>query len=393
MTLMRPSERSLSIPIVFLGGTTDISFCCCDGFRIRSYIEWNRTIFSLLPSATLHSALTIGLSVLSIASKDNMHYRIKLQCAILVVTCCQAASSGNERNKVVVPSTLDGSRQPSYVTLPDNFQPNGEPVPLLVSLHSWSGNWEQRNEPLEKLANERGWICLQPNFRGRNDHPEACGSEIAQQDILDAVVWVTETYPVNQRRIYLTGNSGGGHMTMMMVGRHPKVWAAASAWVGISDLAAWYRKHSAEDDGYGRMMRKVCGGKPGDSEAIDEQYRKRSPLTFLHRAVGVPIDIAAGVHDGYQGSVPVRHSLEAFNAIARADGSTVITEDEIQQISRPEGRLDSPHSSDKTEDKTFGREIYLRRHTKQARVTIFAGGHEGIATAAVAWLEQHEKPR
>jgi len=319
------------------------------------------------------------------------HFLGVLGVAVVLCSITGHSCNGGERSKVLIKSSVDQTEQPSYVLLPDGFASDGEPVPLLVSLHSWSGDLEQRNEPLETLANARGWICLLPNFRGRNDHPEACGSEIAQQDILDAVEWVKANYPVDRRRIYLTGSSGGGHMTMMMVGRHPNVWAAASAWVGISDLAAWYQKHSAEDDGYGQMMQKVCGGKPGVSDAIDQQYRQRSPLTYLHQAVGVPLDIAAGVHDGYTGSVPVRHSLEAFNAIAKADGSTAITEDEIEQISRPDGRLDSPHASDQVADASFGREIYLRRHAKHSRVTIFEGGHEGIATAAVAWLAQHRK--
>lgn len=309
----------------------------------------------------------------------------------IAVLCFGQSCLGGERSRLSITSTIDGSEQPSYVVLPDEPVPDGKKVPLLVSLHSWSANLEQGNEPLAKLANERGWICLFPNFRGRNDNPEACGSEIAQQDILDAVEWVKTKYPIDERRIYLTGNSGGGHMTMMMVGRHPNVWAAASAWVGISDLAAWHQKHAAEDDRYGQMMRKVCGGKPGDSKAVDEQYKQRSPLTYLHQAVGVPLDIAAGVHDGYTGSVPTRHSLEAFNAIAKADGSTAITEAEIQQISRPNGRLDSPIDSDMAKDASFGRAIYLRRHAKHARVTIFEGGHEGIASAAINWLERHGK--
>lgn len=303
-----------------------------------------------------------------------------------------SSSEGGERLKVNVTSTVDQTEQPNYVNLPDNFNSSGEPVPLLVSLHSWSGDLEQRNQPLERLANERGWIVLQPNFRGRNDHPEACGSELAQQDILDAIEWVKSKYPIDACRIYLSGNSGGGHMTMMMVGRHPKIWAAASAWVGISDLAAWHEKHAAEDDGYGQMMRKVCGGKPGDSEEVDRQYQIRSPLTYLHQAVGVPLDIAAGVHDGYTGSVLTRHSLEAFNAIAKADGSAIITEAEIQQIGRPDGKLNAPQPSDQVEDASFARRIYLRRHAKHARVTIFEGGHEGIATASIAWLEQHARP-
>ena len=71
---------------------------------------------------------------------------------------------------------------------------------------------------------------------------------------------------VDRQRIYLTGVSGGGHMTMLMVGRHPQPWAAASAWVGISDLRTWHARHATGK--YGLMMRKCCGGKPGDSTEV-----------------------------------------------------------------------------------------------------------------------------
>ena len=214
---------------------------------------------------------------------------------------------------------------------------------------------------------------------------DACGSPKAQQDILDAVEWAKNKYNIDAQRIYLTGSSGGGHMTMLMAGRHPQVWAAASAWVGISDLAAWHERHAGSR--YGRMMRAACGGKPGDKPEVDEQYRSRSPLTHLHRAVDVPIDLAAGVHDGHKGSVPIRHTLEAFNVIARAADATPISEAEIDQLSRKDGRLDRPQDSDQATDPSFGREIYLRRTAAKARVTIFEGGHEGIATAAIALAE------
>jgi hypothetical protein len=237
------------------------------------------------------------------------------------------------------------------------------------------------------VERQRGWICIYPNFRGRNDNPMACGSLAAQQDILDAVTWAKKHYKINSRRVYLTGVSGGGHMTMLMAGCHPEVWTAASAWVGISDLASWHGKHS--QDRYGEMMRSVCGGAPGDSDLIDKQYRLRSPLTHLHRAAKVALDISAGVHDGHTGSVPVRHSLAAFNTIAKAARGKQITEAEIGQISRKEGRLDKPTPSDQVVDPSFGRQIHLRRHAGRARVTIFEGGHEGIEAAAIAWLEKH----
>jgi len=305
-----------------------------------------------------------------------------------LVTCSLALQAA-ECEKVLITSSADGSQQPSYVILPAGFDSADGPVPLIVSLHQWSGDLENRNRPLEILAEERGWIYLFPNFRGPNNNPAACGSELAQQDILDAVDWVKENYSVDSKRVYLTGNSGGGHMTMLMVGRHPKIWAAASAFVGISDLAAWHQKHVHRR--YGMMLEAACGGAPGSSPAVDEQYRKRSPLTYLHRAAEVPLEVAAGVHDGYTGSVPIRHSLEAFNTIAEAAKETLITDAEIEQISRKNGRLDNPLASDQVDDETFGRAIYLRRTAGPARVTIFEGGHEGIPTATIAWLEKHSK--
>jgi len=309
---------------------------------------------------------------------------------IAVAALAVAASTrldAGERTRVSIKSTVDGTDQPCYVILPDGFDPDGGPVALLVSLHTWSGNVEQRNKPLEQLTDQRGWIYLFPHFRGPNAHPDACGSPKAQQDILDAVAWARENYPVDPKRIFLTGDSGGGHMTMLMVGCHPDTWAAASAWVGISDLAAWHKRQA--NSRYGEMVRKSCGGAPGDSDEVDRQYKDRSPLTHLDRAKDVPLNIAAGVHDGHKGSVPIRHSLDAFNAIARAAGAAVITEDEIVQLSRKNGRLENPLPTDEIDDPTFGRKIYLRRHANKARVTIFEGGHEGIAKATVAWLERH----
>ncbi len=78
----------------------------------------------------------------------------------------------------------------------------------------------------------RGWAFVEPNFRGVNDHPEACGSALARQDILDSIDWIQTQRPIDSQRIYLAGISGGGHMTMLMVAWHPDRFSAASAWVG-----------------------------------------------------------------------------------------------------------------------------------------------------------------
>jgi len=321
---------------------------------------------------------------------------VSLEICIVAISAilCGASAGGSSgegrREKILVPSSIDGTRQPCYVILPDRFDPAAKPVPLLVSLHTWSGDVEQRHPHMEKAAQRRGWIYLFPHFRGRNDNPQACGSIKAQQDILDATDWAIQHYPVDTRRIYLTGVSGGGHMSMLMAGRYPQKWTAVSAWVGINDLAAWEKRHSKGR--YGQMVRKSCGGAPGESAAIDEQYRNRSPMSWLGGATGLPLDLAAGVHDGHRGSVPIRHTLDAFNIVAKAQGVPVITAEEIAQISRPEGRLRQPRQSDRQADPTYDRAIYLRRVAGKARVTIFEGGHERLAEAAAEWLSRQVKP-
>ncbi len=311
----------------------------------------------------------------------------------LVVTMAGAASAETgdaQRRRITFVSSADGTQQPAWLILPETFDRTGPPVPLLVALHSWSAGMEQRQRRLEEAARQRGWIYLFPHFRGVNNRPEACGSPLAQQDILDAVAWTRRHYPVDARRIYLTGSSGGGHMAMLMAGRHPQLWAGVSAWVGISDLAAWHAKHAQTR--YGAMLRACCGGAPGDSPEVDEQYGLRSPNTWIAGAVNVPLDLAAGIHDGHTGSVPIGQTIDAFNLVAREQGLPEVSPAEIGQLSRPDGRLANPLPSDLQPDEEFSRTIYLRRTAGKARVTIFEGGHERLEDAAVAWLSRQVKP-
>lgn len=291
--------------------------------------------------------------------------------------------------RVQIKSTLDGTDQPSDVFVPESYAAATDAVPLLVSLHSWSGTLTQRHQELLEGAAERGWVTIMPNFRGANETPAACGSKLAQQDILDAVQWACGKYRIDRKRIYLTGSSGGGHMTLQMAGNHPQVWAAASAWVGISDLAAWHVKHAR--DHYGEMLRKSCGGAPGDSAGVDAEYALRSPQTQLKNATAVPLEIAAGIFDGHFGhSVPVSHTLWAFNEVAKANGDAPI--DDAAIAAWLEFPWRNPPTADGEQlDKAYDRTIHLRRTSKHCTVTLFDGHHERLDAAALKFLERHVK--
>jgi dipeptidyl aminopeptidase/acylaminoacyl peptidase len=242
---------------------------------------------------------------------------------------------------VQIRSSLDGSVQPALFDAPVQTKP----IPLLVHLHSWSSDYKNSNlmEEAEAGARALGWAILSPNFRGPNDKPSACASELAVQDVIDAVRYAQKNARIDRRRIYLLGRSGGGHMALVMAARHPKVWAAVSAWVPISDLAAWHASTKAAKLRYPDMLEQCCGGAPG-TPAADVEYRKRSPLFHLAKAKGLPLSIHAGIHDGHKGaSVPVSQSLLAFNELAKANGEPgqVFTLSEIESMVAEGQRIDT----------------------------------------------------
>ncbi|GAB4157907.1 MAG: hypothetical protein Tsb009_35080 [Planctomycetaceae bacterium] len=322
--------------------------------------------------------------------------RLRATLPLICLTVCFAptnviaAGKPAKLSTIRVTSSLDKTAQPSMFWAPDSAK--SKATPLLVFLHSWSGDYRQNNSKWFLAARKQGWMFLHPNFRGRNDHPEACGSKKARQDILDAMDWVFENYKVNSSRVYLAGTSGGGHMTMLMAAYFPNRFSAASAWVGISDLAEWYRFHTrtGKPGRYARMIIASLNGPPGKSEKIDKDYRSRSPIFHLHRVGKLPLDLNAGVRDGKTGSVPIMHTLNAFNVIARAGKHRTISQQEIDQLWKT-GKLTKPRPEDIANDKSYGRKILLRRHAGPARVTIFDGGHEGLVNPSITWLAKQRR--
>ena len=209
------------------------------------------------------------------------------------------------------------------------------------------------------------------------------------KDILSAVDYVKSKVKVDPNRIYLIGASGGGYTALMMAGRAPEVWAGVSAWVPISDLKAWHEQCKAKGRGYYRHIVASCGGPPGASAKVDEQYRRRSPVTWLANAKNVNLDINAGIHDGHKGSVPISHSLVAFNTIA--DPKDRLTDAQIKHFVEKEAV--PPELKKPVVDKTYPRTRppLFRRASGKTRVTIFEGGHGILAGPALVWLEKQKK--
>ena len=267
--------------------------------------------------------------------------------------------------------------------------PSSEPVPLVVALHTWSSNWKQSSQkPIEDFCVENGWAYLHPDFRGPNRTPQATGSKLVIGDIVSAVEFACGKTKVDKKRIFLFGASGGGYTSLVMAGKRPDLWAGVSAWVPISDLRAWHKECKVKGLKYSRDIELSCGGAPGLSPKVDQEYTKRSPLTFLKNAKGVNLSINAGILDGHKGSVPISHSLLAFNEVAEKKDR--LAAEEIKYFTEKAKVPTAPAREIK--DPSFGKKAPLFRRTSgSASVTIFQGGHEWVAPVVLAWLEAGNK--
>ncbi|HET6421410.1 MAG TPA: prolyl oligopeptidase family serine peptidase [Geobacteraceae bacterium] len=201
-----------------------------------------------------------------------------------------------------ITSILDGSSEKSLF-----FFPNGKTgVPLIVGLHTWSYNRFNQVEQMLPYCRERGWALLLPEFRGPNlsTNPrvrQACASPIARQDILDALDKVAADYPIDGENVFLLGGSGGGHMALMMAAHAPAQWKGVSAWVPITDLAAWH----GENPEYAGHVAACCGGSPGTDPETDREYIERSPIKFVKELASVNLSLH---HGRYDPVVPYGHS-------------------------------------------------------------------------------------
>ena len=279
-------------------------------------------------------------------------------------------------------SREDNSMQPALICAADG----DENRPLAVCLHTWSYGLEANYEHYLRRCKERNWHFIFPLYRGPNWLPEACGSDLVVSDLECAVEYMQKNYPVDNDRIYLVGGSGGGHASLLMAGRRPELFSAISSWCPISDLQAWY-EHNLTDptEEYDAHIASACGGNPlTDPEAI-KQAIHRSPITWIQNAKDkVILDIGTGIHDGHTGSVPISHTVKAFNVVANPEDR--ICEEDIAYMEKNE---EVPqHLRFEGEDPAYGPyKVLLRRVSGKVRLTLFEGGHDLLPGPAFGFLE------
>lgn len=275
---------------------------------------------------------------------------------------------------VEIKSTLDNSLQRSYFFK----SKSSSPMPLVVSLHTWSGNYEQKDE-LAALSKTKDLNYIHPDFRGVNWTKDACCSDLALTDIDDAIDYAIKNSNVDLSRIYIIGVSGGGYATLATFMKSKHLIRRFSAWVPISDLPAWYAQSKITGAKYADNILDCTSSK--DSLNMDIAIKK-SPIywkTPVEKLNTSEFQIYAGVYDGVQGSVPITQSINFYNKVLKdclvTDSTKFVSDSEKLSLLEYRKALGDFGS-------ISGRKVFLKKQSGNLRLTIFEGNHEMLTEYA-----------
>jgi hypothetical protein len=251
---------------------------------------------------------------------------------------------------------------------------------LLVSLPTWGGSHAQP-DPLLAICAAKGWAYLRPNVRAPNRTPQACLSPWVINDLELACATADRLGGPFTRRV-LVGESGGGYAALGAY-LHARIDIARFiVWNPISDLPDWLAQAQAR---YPKIAQDILDCTSSTPVALNHRVlRERSPLTQLPGSVDrsrSTLEIYAGVHDGYSGSVPITHAMRFFDAlqvrgqdrIPQATFHALATRDPAMMAlaRQPRGRI-------------ADRAVIWRTASGRVSLTIFEGGHEALAAHTAA---------
>jgi len=217
----------------------------------------------------------------------------------------------------------DGLDIPAYLTLPPAKAPKN--LPVVVMPH---GGPDYRDyigfDWMAQFFANRGYVVLQPNFRGSSGYGHKFteaglhqwGLKM-QDDISDGVKKLIADGIANPKRVCIVGASYGGYAALAGAAFTPVLYACAVSFAGISDLP---RAISAERSRYGKDSGVVSFwisriGSPYDDS---DQLRATSPARHADQ-VKCPVLLMHGEGDT---TVPIEQS-ELMNSALKGAGKDV----------------------------------------------------------------------
>jgi dipeptidyl aminopeptidase/acylaminoacyl peptidase len=165
--------------------------------------------------------------------------------------------------------------------------------------------------PLVQHMVSRGWVVLQPNYRGSTGYGRQWqhASRFDQggvdtRDVVAGALYLVHNRIADPSRIAVTGTSHGGYLTMTALTQYPEIWAAGSA---VVPFLNWFTSHANSRDDLKHWDRENFG----DPETNHDLWYERSPFFFLDR-VKAPVQLICGGNDP---RCPASESIAARDAL------------------------------------------------------------------------------
>jgi len=281
----------------------------------------------------------------------------------------------NDFKIVEIKSKLDDSIQKAYFYKSKSKTPK----PLIISLHTWSGYYSQKDE-LASICKQKDLNYIHPDFRGANWTENACCSDLALSDIDDAITYAINNSNVDTTKIFVIGVSGGGYATLSTFMKSKHNISKFSAWASISDLIAWYNESKIRNSGYAENILDCTSS---TKKLNIENAEQKSPIywnTPTNKLKNSKLFIYAGIYDGIQGSVPITHSINFYNKLLTdlsvSDTLRYVSVAEklkLLEFRKPLGDFGS----------IGGRKICLKKEYGNLSLIMFEGNHEMLTEFAL----------
>jgi predicted esterase len=226
-------------------------------------------------------------------------------------------------------SPLDGRLQPYGVYVPRAHRPGGKPLPLVVAAHGLGNRPEIALRVVVGEAPESGFNGIQearhvpalPDLGAFIVAPWGYGNagqrHLGEEDVLRVVAEMRAHYPIDERRISITGYSLGGTVAFVVPLHYPDVFSASAPLCGYPNLLGWDSIRKAPHTPWEKVLLQkryivnwaenglhlplaiVHGGKddPARSELVVDRYKS---LGYTHK-FDVQEDLDHNVWDyGYE---------------------------------------------------------------------------------------------
>jgi dipeptidyl aminopeptidase/acylaminoacyl peptidase len=237
-------------------------------------------------------------------------------------------------------TSRDGLTVHGYLTLPISEEPM-ERVPLVLNVHG--GPWSRDTwgyNPLAQWFANRGYACLQINFRGSTgygkDFLNAGNHEWGRNmhnDLIDGVNWAIQEGIADPQKVAIFGGSYGGYAALVGATFTPDLFCCAVDIVGPSNLLTLARSFPP----YWAAFMGIWHKRVGNPDTEEEFLKSRSPL-FKVDQIKIPLLIAQGANDPRVKQAESEQIVEAMKSKG-IDYEYMLFPDEGHGFAKPENRL------------------------------------------------------